>query len=191
MSHPVPPPGTFVLRRSPDLEERARRGLAVTLAGQLAGLVVGVVALALTVVLALRTLQILVVALAAGSAVLTVFCGMGVRGVWKWRRVERGLAGMELWIAPEGLTYVSEAGVFPAPWSALRGMYFGGRPGGRPGAPALFVEVDDWGGPLAEYATGGKPCSLRMPLAGLGADRPTIARAVHEISSGRVTVGPR
>lgn len=191
MNQPVPPPGAFVLRRAPDLEQRARRALTTTLATQVLTLVISVAVAVLMIVLAAATSRILFAVLAVVFAAVIVTSTLGVRNVAKWRRVERGLAGMELWIAPEGLTYVSVAGVFPAPWSALRGMYFGGRPGGKPGAPALFVDVDGWGGPLAEYATGGKPCSLRMPLAGLGADQLTIARAVHEISSGRVTVGPR
>lgn len=191
MTPPVAPPGTFVLRRSAHLEERARRALTVSLVTQIAGLVLLVAATAGLVALAVYVSPVVLMG-AALCLIAVVAALVALRGVVRWRRVERGLAGMELWIAPEGVAYVSVAGHFPAPWSAVRALYFRGRPGGRGrNAEALFADVDGWGGPLAEYATRGKPCSLRMPLAGLGVDRATIARAVHEISAGRVTVGVR
>lgn len=191
MSQPVPPPGTFVLRRSPDLEVRARRALSRSLVTQVVTAVVVALLGGVGVVGAVTRWPVPWIGLIVIVGGMLGLMAVSLRQTVRWRRVERGLAGMELWIAPEGLTYVCVAGVFPAPWSALRRMYFGGRPGGKPGAPALFVEVDGWGGPLAEFATGGKPCSLRMPLAGLGADQATIARAVHELSSGQAAVAPR
>ena len=141
VSLPVPPPGTFVLRRDPPRGRSAGPG--------------------------------------------------DVRGVFriaKARRVARGLAGLELWIAPEGVTYACAAGIFPAPWTAVRGIFFNDVLGRARPAPELIVEVAGWGGPLAEYEKADRPCQLRIPLEGLGVDRPTIARAVHEISSGQASV---
>ena len=103
--------------------------------------------------------------------------------------VERGLRGLELWIAPQGITYTCAAGGFPMPWPALRGMYVRGGDGA--GGQELCVEMNNWGGPLAKAAGRGKPCTLRMPLDGSGVDGRTIDQAVYEITRGNVRVGAR
>lgn len=195
---PVPPPGAFVLRRHPAQETAAWQELKRG----------GYALLGLTGVIAVVIFMIWnseVPGLFHDRGFWFVFdcaeCFVGLVTVacipWGWRRlaklrsVERALAGLELWIAPEGVTYLSAAGVFPAPWSAVRRMYVSNRMGIAQIPPALFVEVAGWGGPLAKLAKFGKPCKLRMPLPGLGADPATIARAVHEISSGRASVAAR
>lgn len=75
-------------------------------------------------------------------------------------RVERDLRGLNVSIAPGGITYTCAAGSFAAPWTAVRGVVY-------------------------THA----PCRLRMPLRGCGADRVTIAAAVHHASGGRVGIG--
>jgi hypothetical protein len=184
-----PPPGALVIRRAEDVERQADRVLrrqVVRDSIYFGVCLAATAAIGWTGFVVSNTLLLMAVAPLIG-VVATAFV------LWKYRRtrsVERRLRGMELWLSPEGVAYVGSVGLFPAPWAAVRTISFRGFPGG-PGdrAEALVVDVDGWGGPLAELAPHGKPCSLRMPLAGTGVDRPTIGYAVQQMTGGRVTVG--
>lgn len=202
-SRPVPPPGTFVLRRDPAQDRVARWVIGRALVATPFAVVLYAAMLVWFSRDDVRDLFRGGPGDVAGLATVAIVIAGVVAGVWWWltlvkaRRVERGLAGLELWIGPEGPTYVCAAGTFHAPWTALRRMYFGFQAErwrhaqwfGERSAPALHVEVAGWGGPLAEYEKPDRPCDLRMPLPpGLGGDPATIARAVHEISSGRAWI---
>lgn len=190
---PVPPPGAFVLRRDPGEELRAWQALQrqIWRLRLLGVLFVGL--LVWMIVSSVRNADpgwIVWMVIIGGLAAIMTYA---LRKTGTWARAEGGLRDLELWIAPEGVTYVSVSGVFHAPWTAVRGMYigdyFGSLPHQKRGVPSLIVQVEGWGGPLADRAEDGTLCVLAMPLAGLDADRPTIRRAVYEISGGGVTVG--
>lgn len=112
------------------------------------------------------------------------------------RRIERRLAGLELAITEEGVTYRSVAGTFPAPWSAVHRMavhrmaVYGrlawyGLGGFGPGSDFLLVQVRDWAGPVTILTL--RTATLRMPLDDTNLDALAIARAVSQLSHGRIT----
>jgi hypothetical protein len=185
---PQPPPGALVLVRPAQAERYAMRRLTTLMI---------VLIILLAVVFAVIAGDVAIAtALDVGSLALLISVAFllctGVRPtislvkVVRWRRAEAAFRGTALWVSPDGVAYAGPSGFFPAPWSAVRGIRFEGRPGGRGGrAEALRVDVDGWGGPLA---ANGEPVALRLPLAGLGVDRDTIARAVYELSRDRVAV---
>lgn len=194
VSHPAPPPGAFVLRRDPSEELRAWQLLMKQLIWWRFLSVLGVGLLVSTIVFIVRSGNLVVgiiwIVITGGFAAIAAY---SLRKIGKWSRVERRLRDLELWIAPEGVTYVSVSGIFHAPWASVRGMYiadyFGSLPHQKRGIPSLVAQVEGWGGPLADRAEDGLLCVLAMPLTGLDVDRPTIRRAVYEISGGGVTVG--
>lgn len=188
MTRPAPNAAVLVLRRAPALERQALSMIR----GRLSSLWIGAICYAVMAGL-LLALAFTGSWFYSGFAVLILGCaaaqGKSIRDTVRWRNVEQSLHGMELVINRDGVTYRGPAGNFPAPWTAVRAIAIRGRQQGLGRrAAALFVEVDGWGGPLAVLATGGRPCSLRLPLHGLGTDPATITRAVHELSAGRVTL---
>lgn len=99
-------------------------------------------------------------------------------------RVQRAMRGLSISLTADGVAYGCVAGVFPAPWSAVRRVLIEG----RPGSYALCVDVDGWGGPLGG---GGAVCSLRVPFADLGVAPIVVAESVYAISGGRVAATER
>ncbi len=92
------------------------------------------------------------------------------------------MRGLRLVMTPQGVTYTSSAGTFSAPWSAVKKVKLGGRPGGIGAAtPHVVVHVPGWGGPVS-----GLPLLNRLPLhlTDTGVDANQIAAAVHHLSGG-------
>lgn len=109
-----------------------------------------------------------------------------ILGVWSWmRRLERSLAEAELWLSPDHATYVCTRGRFTAPSAAVRWIGFTGPPGPD---GELRIDVQDWGGPLKNLTPRKRPHALLIPLA--GADRRTVAQAVHAATGGQAVLNP-
>ncbi|HEY3682828.1 MAG TPA: hypothetical protein VGL93_07290 [Streptosporangiaceae bacterium] len=175
-----PPPGALVIRRAEAEERRADRALGRKVVRE--SVFFGV---CLAATAAIGWTGFVVSKTLFFMAAAPLICAVAaVVALWRSQRARstgRRLGGLELWLSPEGVAYVGAAGFFPAPWAAVRAISFH--------AEALVVDVRGWGGPLAELAPHGEPCSVRMPLAGTGVDRPTIGYAVRQMTGGRVTVG--
>lgn len=184
------PPAALLFRRSPDREERQRRlsKFGAVLPGTALALIAVAVALSIAeAVISGRGFE-------SVGAEVALPCGMApaaLISIQYWR-IERRLAGLELSITEEGVTYRSVAGTFPAPWSAVRRMAVYGRPkwhglgGFGAGSDFLLVQARDWSGPVTMLAH--RTATHRMPLDDTGLDALAIARAVRHLSHGRITV---
>jgi hypothetical protein len=181
----APPADALILKRAETMERRARR--ALNLVVWLETGVVVVTALGAAFMLALAfSLDAAFAWAAAGFAVVAAVNAYSLRGHLRWRNAERQLRGLQVWIAPQGVTYTTTAGNFSAPWSAVRRVALAGRQGGlNRTAAALFVDADGWGGPLSVF---GQVCSVRIPLEGAGIDPAVVANTVQRFSDGRITL---
>ncbi|MEB3366351.1 hypothetical protein [Saccharopolyspora mangrovi] len=92
-------------------------------------------------------------------------------------RVHAAMRGLQLVFAPGGVTYISDAGTFTAPWSAVKRVRL------RRGR-WLSVRVPHWGGPIGGSGLAG---DLIIPLADTGLSWHDIRGAVTHISNGTVT----
>ncbi|MQA93880.1 MAG: hypothetical protein GEV11_04285 [Streptosporangiales bacterium] len=171
---------SLVLERSAEAERRSLRLGTAIFVGELLlppALLAAATALVLASFLNSSWPFVLLAVVAVAGAVVALW---DARRRAARLRTDRALRGLSLTLAPGGVTYACTAGVFPAPWSAVRRVLIEG----RPGSYALRVDVDGWGGPLA---TGGAVCSLRVRFADLGVAPIVVAEAVYAVSRGRVT----
>lgn len=175
---------SLTLERSAEAERRSLRlGTAIFVAELLLppALFAGATALVLTSFLRSSWPFILLAVVAVAGACVAMW---DARRRATRLRVERALRGLSITLTPDGITYACSAGVFPAPWSAVRRVLIEG----RPGSYGLRVDVDGWGGPIAVR---GAVCSLRVPFADLGVAPIVVAEAVYAISHGRVAATER
>lgn len=91
-------------------------------------------------------------------------------------RVHAAMRGLRLVFAPDGVTYVSDAGAFTAPWAAVKRVRL------RRGR-WISVRVSHWGGPIGGFGLAGE---LIMPLGDTGLSWHDIRGAVTCISNGTV-----
>ncbi len=99
---------------------------------------------------------------------------------WRWRRLNQRMLYLQLALSSVGVTYASAAGTYSAPWSSVRQV----RLRHHRNSPYVVIDVDGWGGPLAECAGVDR---LALTLTGTGLGPREVSRAVHQLSGGMVT----
>ncbi|TWG07666.1 PH domain-containing protein [Saccharopolyspora dendranthemae] len=111
---------------------------------------------------------------------LALLFALGLGLYLRMYRVHAAMRGLQLVLAPAGVTYVSEAGTFTAPWAAVKRVRL------RRGR-WISVRVPHWGGPISSFGLAGE---LIMPLQDTGLSWHDIHGAVTYISNGTVTPSP-
>jgi len=100
----------------------------------------------------------------------------------RWRAY-RQMAGLELLIHPQYVSYRCASGTWTVPWPDVRRVQVVqgvGRTG--PPTPTLCVEAVNWGGPLSELGPLGH---IRIPLDSTSVDLGRLAQIVADSGGGR------
>lgn len=167
----------LVIDRAPEQERRIQRDGLIIIISQACNVV-----LCLGITYLLLQQRILNFNRAYATLPL-VAAGVGLYAMYvqiRWRRINRRMRNLSLRLAPEGVTYTSDAGTFSAPWSAVRRIRLQER---RLSADHLIVDVTDWGGPISE---GGRVCRLALAIDHCDLDELHIKRSIHQFSGGSV-----